>query len=261
MTAEAMAQTVIDARAQEMATTGGFGLERDADKDGVARIVATTFCGYFGMEVSDRFEDLFEQCAYLAEHIARDHVFLDGNKRTAVRMSLSILAMRELSSMWTIPPTRRETRSTNGCRLLSRGRLTRVTSPSCSGGRRLARDDLRPLPVLAEREAPYWQPCHIFFRMICHIAGRGLAPAPGLWRFAGYTTLGIPICRRCLAGTLSGGGAAWRGHCLTRLLLDGAAARHGRRPDLIRRRVLARCPRRVTRACGHPRPSLGNGVD
>ena len=94
MSVEAMAQTIVDARGQEMATTGGFGLERDADRDGVARIVATTFCGYFGMEVSDRFEDLFEQCAYLAEHIARDHVFLDGNKRTAVRMSLSILAMR-----------------------------------------------------------------------------------------------------------------------------------------------------------------------
>lgn len=94
MSVEAMAQTIVDARVQEMATTGGFCLERDADRDGIVRIVASTFCGYFGMEVSDRFDDLFEQCAYLAEHIARGHVFLDGNKRTAVRMSLSILAMR-----------------------------------------------------------------------------------------------------------------------------------------------------------------------
>ena len=93
-TFDAMVQTIIDARALEMSSTGGFGVERDSDKGGIERIVASTFCGFFGEDASDRFDDLFEQCAYLADHLANGHVFADGNKRTAVRMSLSLLAMR-----------------------------------------------------------------------------------------------------------------------------------------------------------------------
>lgn len=91
---DAMVQSIIDARIMETTTTGGFGVECDADRNGIESVVASTFGTYFGIGAADRFEDIFDQSAYLADHLAKGHVFSDGNKRTAVRMSLSLLAMR-----------------------------------------------------------------------------------------------------------------------------------------------------------------------
>lgn len=103
---EAMVQSVIDARAMEMATTGGFGIERDADRGGVEPIVSSAFCGCFGRGPAERFADVFDQAAFLADHIANGHVFTDGNKRTAVRMALSLLAMRGIAPDIDDPPDR-----------------------------------------------------------------------------------------------------------------------------------------------------------
>lgn len=91
---EAMVQSIIDARSMEMMATGGFDVDSDTDKGRVEAVVGSTFCCHFGLGVADRFSDIFEQSAHLADHLANGHVFSDGNKRTAVRMSLSLLAMR-----------------------------------------------------------------------------------------------------------------------------------------------------------------------
>lgn len=57
-------------------------------------VVGNTFVGYFGIGPLDRFDDIFDQAAYLASHLAQDHIFLDGNKRTALVMALSLPTMR-----------------------------------------------------------------------------------------------------------------------------------------------------------------------
>lgn len=54
-------------------------------------VLATTFCTYFGQSPAERFADLFDQATYLAQHLAKDHLFQDGNKRTALTAALAIL--------------------------------------------------------------------------------------------------------------------------------------------------------------------------
>lgn len=54
-------------------------------------VLATTFCTYFGRSPAERFADLFDQATYLAQHLAKDHLFQDGNKRTALTAALAIL--------------------------------------------------------------------------------------------------------------------------------------------------------------------------
>lgn len=54
-------------------------------------VLAATFCTYFGQSPAERFSDLFDQTTYLAQHLAKDHLFQDGNKRTALTCALAIL--------------------------------------------------------------------------------------------------------------------------------------------------------------------------
>lgn len=54
-------------------------------------VLAATFCSYFGQSPAERFADLFDQVTYLAQHLAKDHLFQDGNKRTALVTALAIL--------------------------------------------------------------------------------------------------------------------------------------------------------------------------
>lgn len=54
-------------------------------------VLAATFCTYFGQSPAERFSDLFDQATYLAQHLAKDHLFQDGNKRTALSCALAIL--------------------------------------------------------------------------------------------------------------------------------------------------------------------------
>lgn len=60
-------------------------------------VLAATFCTYFGQSPAERFADLFDQATYLAQHfylaqhLAKDHLFQDGNKRTSLTCALAIL--------------------------------------------------------------------------------------------------------------------------------------------------------------------------
>lgn len=57
----------------------------------IQSVLSVTFCTYFGQSPADRFIDLFDQATYLAEHLAKDHLFQDGNKRTALTASFAVL--------------------------------------------------------------------------------------------------------------------------------------------------------------------------
>lgn len=72
-------------------TTDATG-DRGAHELGrVASVLAGTFCTIFGQSPADRFADVFDQVTYVAEHMVKDHIFEDGNKRTSLVFALSVL--------------------------------------------------------------------------------------------------------------------------------------------------------------------------
>lgn len=62
-----------------------------ASREKLQSVLAATFCTYFGQSPAERFADLFDQATYFAQHLAKDHLFQDGNKRTALTTALAIL--------------------------------------------------------------------------------------------------------------------------------------------------------------------------
>lgn len=60
----------------------------------VQSVLGATFLSFFGVTPRQRYTDVFAQVADFATRFAKDHIFPDGNKRTAVKMALAILAMR-----------------------------------------------------------------------------------------------------------------------------------------------------------------------
>ena len=59
----------------------------------VESVLAGAFCTIFGQSPADRFADIFDQVAYVAEHMVKDHIFEDGNKRTSLVFALSVLRL------------------------------------------------------------------------------------------------------------------------------------------------------------------------
>lgn len=57
----------------------------------VASVVSASFGSFFGVSPRERYGDLFDQIADFAEHLSKDHIFPDANKRTTVAASISIL--------------------------------------------------------------------------------------------------------------------------------------------------------------------------
>ena len=57
----------------------------------IESVLAGAFCTIFGQSPADRFTDIFDQVAYVAEHMVRDHIFEDGNKRTSLVFALTVL--------------------------------------------------------------------------------------------------------------------------------------------------------------------------
>lgn len=57
----------------------------------IESVLAGAFCTIFGQSPADRFTDIFDQVTYVAEHMVKDHIFEDGNKRTSLVFALSVL--------------------------------------------------------------------------------------------------------------------------------------------------------------------------
>lgn len=93
---EAMAGAVM--RLHSTLLTIGRCYTTDATDERAARelgrvesVLAGAFCTIFGQSPADRFTDIFDQVAYVAEHMVKDHIFEDGNKRTSLVFALSVL--------------------------------------------------------------------------------------------------------------------------------------------------------------------------
>lgn len=72
-------------------TTDTTGDRAELESGRVESVLAGAFCTIFGQSPLDRFVDIFAQVTYLAEHMVKDHIFEDGNKRTSLVFALSVL--------------------------------------------------------------------------------------------------------------------------------------------------------------------------
>ena len=72
-------------------TTDATGDRAAHELGRIESVLAGAFCTIFGQSPADRFTDIFDQVAYVAEHMVKDHIFEDGNKRTSLVFALSVL--------------------------------------------------------------------------------------------------------------------------------------------------------------------------
>lgn len=74
-------------------TTDATGDRATLELGRVETVLASTFCTIFGQSPAVRFTDIFDQATYAAEHMVKDHIFEDGNKRTSLVFTLSVLRL------------------------------------------------------------------------------------------------------------------------------------------------------------------------
>lgn len=72
-------------------TTDATGNRAALEFGRVESVLTGAFCTIFGQSPADRFADIFDQVTYVAEHMVKDHIFEDGNKRTSLVFALSVL--------------------------------------------------------------------------------------------------------------------------------------------------------------------------
>lgn len=93
--ADAFSQIVILAYAKVRKTGACFGAKNSSSEQEpplgkVQSVIQSTFVSIMGCRPQDRFLNIFDQASYFASHMALDHIFPDGNKRTALIMALVI---------------------------------------------------------------------------------------------------------------------------------------------------------------------------
>lgn len=74
-------------------TTDASGDRAELERGRVESVLSGAFCTIFGQSPTDRFTDIFDQVTYVAEHMVKDHIFEDGNKRTSLVFTLSVLRL------------------------------------------------------------------------------------------------------------------------------------------------------------------------
>lgn len=74
-------------------TTDATGDRAALELGRVESVLAGAFCTIFDQSPADRFADIFDQVTYVAEHMVKDHIFEDGNKRTSLVIALSVLRL------------------------------------------------------------------------------------------------------------------------------------------------------------------------
>ena len=74
-------------------TTDASGDRAELERGRVESVLSGAFCTIFGQSPADRFTDIFDQVTYVAEHMVKDHIFEDGNKRTSLVFALSVLRL------------------------------------------------------------------------------------------------------------------------------------------------------------------------
>lgn len=84
--------------------TDTLGSRTELERGRVESVLTGAFCTIFGQSPADRFVDVFDQVAYVAEHMVKDHIFEDGNKRTSLVFALSILRLARVPVLFSDSP-------------------------------------------------------------------------------------------------------------------------------------------------------------
>ena len=74
-------------------TTDAAGDRAALELGRIESVLSGAFYTIFGQSPSDRFADIFDQATYVAEHMVKDHIFEDGNKRASFVFALSVLRL------------------------------------------------------------------------------------------------------------------------------------------------------------------------
>ncbi len=95
---EALAAAVMRLHATLLTTgrvykTDASDSRAELERGRVESVLSGAFCTIFGQSPADRFADIFDQVTYVAEHIVKDHIFEDGNKRTSLVFALAVLRL------------------------------------------------------------------------------------------------------------------------------------------------------------------------
>ena len=89
-------------------------------------VIGAAYCTHFGIPPTERFADAFDQAACFCEHLAKDHIFHDGNKRTALLMLGGMIWLCGYDITLVDAPnpekTTRTAGSKNWCQVTSRAR-------------------------------------------------------------------------------------------------------------------------------------------
>lgn len=97
-------------------TTDATGDRAAHELGRVESVLAGAFCTIFGQSPADRFADIFDQATYVAEHMVKDHIFEDGNKRTSLVFALSVLRLAGAPVVLSDAPSPKTTSTTPGSR-------------------------------------------------------------------------------------------------------------------------------------------------
>lgn len=98
---DSLAETICQIHHETVAGGVGLALDLSAEQEQaeVGRVVSVlypVFSIVFGQSPAERYADLFEQVSDYASHMAKRHVFADGNKRTTVKVTLALLNMMSI---------------------------------------------------------------------------------------------------------------------------------------------------------------------
>ena len=114
-------------------TTDAAGDRAALELGRVESVLAGAFCTIFGRSPADRFADIFDQVTYVAEHMVKDHIFEDGNKRTSLVFTLSVLRFAGTPVALSDGPEPKDNSTTLGSRTSFLVTARTVSSPkSCA---------------------------------------------------------------------------------------------------------------------------------
>lgn len=87
----ALASLAVSINSRELARTGGVQARGQSDYGRIASIMSTVYATYFGVSPAERYRDFTVQVVTMMDMMVSDHPFVDGNKRTALIMTITII--------------------------------------------------------------------------------------------------------------------------------------------------------------------------
>ena len=90
---EGMTRAIMKAHETEAIRTNCLPGVRQNGEGTISSILSTVFLPIFDTPTSERYMDLTEQLTVLTSKTVKDHPFVDGNKRTALKTMLAMILM------------------------------------------------------------------------------------------------------------------------------------------------------------------------